>query len=188
MAQLVGSGPDVLGDPRFGLFGGRQDFDVMAYWTVLNFGIGNKARDQMRPAAGYAAPICDNSPRSTACGPNRRRLRQDACAVCSNPHVRAGDPSEHRGLPRGPPPHYGADRLPLEVVNSMRLLWRSRVAYTNAILDYDRAQFELYVALGKPPADVLVRPAGENGEIRPHESATRSPTPQPPPAPLPTGR
>jgi hypothetical protein len=54
--------------------------------------------------------------------------------------------------------------IPLELVNSLRLLSRSRVAYTNAILDYDEAQFELYVALGKPPADVLVRPAGENRE------------------------
>ena len=53
--------------------------------------------------------------------------------------------------------------LPLELVNSLRLLSRSRVAYTNAILDYDRAQFELYVALGKPPADVLVRPASRSG-------------------------
>jgi hypothetical protein len=52
------------------------------------------------------------------------------------------------------------------------------VAYTNAILDYDRAQFELYVALGKPPADALVRPAGENGE----DPAARL-APLPPPAP-----
>jgi outer membrane protein TolC len=69
--------------------------------------------------------------------------------------------------------------LPLEVLNSLRLLSRARVAYLNAILDYDRAQFELYVALGKPPADVLVRPPGENGEdpaLRP------APAPMPPPA------
>jgi outer membrane protein TolC len=43
VAQPVGSGPDALGDPRFGLFTPRQDFDAMAYWTFLNLGIGNKA-------------------------------------------------------------------------------------------------------------------------------------------------
>jgi hypothetical protein len=59
-------------------------------------------------------------------------------------------------------------------------LSRSRVAYLDAILDYDRAQFELYVALGKPPAAVLVRPAGQNGE---DPAARPESPPVPPPAP-----
>ena len=48
--------------------------------------------------------------------------------------------------------------LPIEVLDSMRLLGRSRYAYLDAIVDYNRAQFELYVALGQPPADFLARP------------------------------
>jgi len=39
---------------------------------------------------------------------------------------------------------------------------RARETYMNAIIDYNRAQFELYVALGKPPADLLLHPAPEN--------------------------
>ena len=35
---------------------------------------------------------------------------------------------------------------------------RSRYAYLDAIVDYNRGQFELYVALGQPPANVLARP------------------------------
>ena len=42
--------------------------------------------------------------------------------------------------------------------HSLRLLARSRYAYLDAILDYNRAQFELYVALGQPPACTLARP------------------------------
>jgi outer membrane protein TolC len=49
--------------------------------------------------------------------------------------------------------------LPIEVIDSMRLLARSRYAYLDAIVDYNRAQFELYGALGQPPADFLARPA-----------------------------
>ena len=48
--------------------------------------------------------------------------------------------------------------LPIEVLDSLRLLTRSRFAYLDAIIDYNRAQFELYVALGQPPADCLARP------------------------------
>jgi outer membrane protein TolC len=48
--------------------------------------------------------------------------------------------------------------LPLEVLDSLRLLARSEYAYLDAIVDYNRAHFELYVSLGQPPADVLARP------------------------------
>src|SRR5205814_1473238 len=58
----------------------------------------------------------------------------------------------------------GAEGLPLEVLDSLRLLARARDEYLNAILDYNKAQFELYVSLGKPPAELLMRPAGTNGD------------------------
>ena len=41
----------------------------------------------------------------------------------------------------------------IEVVDSLRLLAQARYAYVDSIVDYNRAQFELYVALGQPPAD-----------------------------------
>jgi hypothetical protein len=76
--------------------------------------------------------------------------------------------------------------LPLEVVNSLRLLADSRVQYANAILDYNRAQFELYVAIGKPPIDVLIRPVvGPAPSDQPQAPEFVSPQlpPQGPPAP-----
>ena len=48
--------------------------------------------------------------------------------------------------------------LPIEVMDSMRLLSRSRYSYLDAIIDYNRAHFDLYVALGQPPANTLARP------------------------------
>ncbi len=47
---------------------------------------------------------------------------------------------------------------PIEVLDSLRLLRTSRYDLLDAISAYNRAQFELYVALGQPPADVLARP------------------------------
>ena len=49
--------------------------------------------------------------------------------------------------------------MPIEVLDSVRLLGQGRNDYVNAILDYNRAELELYVALGQPPANVLARPA-----------------------------
>jgi len=48
--------------------------------------------------------------------------------------------------------------LPLELVDSLRLLAQSRYAYLDAIIDYNRGQFQLWVALGRPPANALARP------------------------------
>ena len=48
--------------------------------------------------------------------------------------------------------------LAIEVLDSLRLLGRSRNAYLDSIIEYNRAQFDLYVALGQPPANYLARP------------------------------
>jgi outer membrane protein TolC len=178
VSQPVGSNPDALGDPRFGLFGGRQDFDVMAYWTVLNFGIGNKAlidaaRSRLRSADLRQVATLDRIRAEVADAYARTHARFAQIRTCELA-IQSSTEAYREDLRR----ILGLIGLPLELVNSLRLLGRSRVAYTNAILDYDRAQFELYVALGKPPADVLVRPAGENGE----DPAARL-APLPPPAP-----
>jgi outer membrane protein TolC len=44
------------------------------------------------------------------------------------------------------------------VLNNLRLLARARMAYLTAIIDYNEAELELYVALGQPPAAALIRP------------------------------
>jgi hypothetical protein len=44
------------------------------------------------------------------------------------------------------------------LMNSLRLLGEARLAYMDAIMDYNQAQMELYVSLGQPPANTLARP------------------------------
>jgi outer membrane protein TolC len=53
--------------------------------------------------------------------------------------------------------------LPIEVLDSLRLLIRARADYLDSIVDYNEAQFDLYWALGQPPGDLLVRPVGPAG-------------------------
>src|SRR5207248_6321658 len=68
--------------------------------------------------------------------------------------VRAGDKAYQEDLLRV----RNVQGLPLALLDSLRLLARGREEYLNAIIDYNQAQVDLYVALGQPPADLLARP------------------------------
>jgi outer membrane protein TolC len=184
--QPVGSGTEALGDPRFGLFDPRQDFDVAAYWTLLNLGVGNKAlidaaRSRLRTANLQEVATFD-------------RVRAEVAAAYARTHARYAQirlaemaiQSSLEGFQEDLRRIVSHEGLPLELINSLRLLGRARTDYTNAIMDYNRAQFELYVALGKPPADVLIRPvAGPADVAAPPNGQPASPVETVPPAPVP---
>ena len=55
-------------------------------------------------------------------------------------------------------PGQGNNPRPIEVLDSLKLLFESRTAYLDAIIDYNQAHFELYVALGQPPDAALAHP------------------------------
>ena len=180
--QPVGSGADALGDPRYGLFDSRQDFDAAAYWTVLNLGVGNKAiidaaRSRLRSANLEQLIVLD-------------RIRAEVASAYARTHaryaqIRAGEfaiRASLEGFQEDMRRIIAHEGLPLEVLNSLRLLSRSRIAYLNAILDYNRAQFELYVAIGKPPADVLIRPVTGSPSVSAPSMPQTVPT-EPPPSP-----
>jgi len=53
--------------------------------------------------------------------------------------------------------------LPIELLESFRLVNQARVDFLDAIVGYNHAQLDLYVALAQPPADVLARPVPTTG-------------------------
>jgi len=168
-AGLFGGGSSIvdqppLNQPRYGDFSSRQDFDVMAYWTLLNLGVGNKAlidaaHSRLRSADLQQVFVLDQIRAEVAAAYAKTHARYAQIRTCELA-IRSGTDGFKEDMTR----ILGHQGLPLEAINSLRLLARSRVDYLNAILDYNRAQFRLYVAVGRPPADLLVRPAGENGE------------------------
>jgi outer membrane protein TolC len=159
-AAPVGSGPFALNQTRFGSFGGRTDFDVAMYWTMRNLGVGNKAqidaaRSRLRSSDLQQVVVFDQV-RSQVAKAHVRVHARFAAITTAEQAVLAATDSWTEDLTR----IKNREGLPIEVLNSLRLLARSRLAYMQAIVDYNRAQFELYVALGQPPANVLVRQAG----------------------------
>ena len=165
IAQPTGSRPFASNAPRFGSLADRTDLDAMAYWTLQNLGVGNKAQiDAARSllsSADLELLITLDRIRSEVAAAHARTHARFARIKSCELAIRAGQQAYDEDMTR----IRGREGLPLEVVDSLRLLARSRTEYLNAILAYNKAQFELYVSLGKPPVDLLMRPA-EPGENR----------------------
>ena len=145
-------------DPRFDNFAPRTDIDAVAYWTARNLGVGNLAlvrlaQSNVRANNFREIEVLD-------------RVREEVATAYARTHTRfAQIETGERAVQTGAKAYQedlvrtkNQEGLPIEVLDSLRLLARSRYAYLDAIVDYNRAQFELYVALGQPPAKFLARP------------------------------
>ncbi|MBI3865008.1 MAG: TolC family protein, partial [Planctomycetia bacterium] len=160
VAQPLTSLPFGRNEPRFSTLDDREDLDAMAYWTLQNLGVGNKAqidaaRSRVCSADFELLATLDRVRAEVAAAQARTHARFARVRTCERA-IRAAN----RALAEDMARIRGAEWLPLEAIDSLRLLARSRLEYLDAILDYNEAQFELYVSLGKPPANLLVRPAG----------------------------
>ncbi len=152
----------VIRQPRFDSFAGRQDVDAVVYWSLRNLGVGNLAlirgaESNLRSDRLRELEVLDRVRAEVAAAYARAHARY-AQIDTTERAVRSGQLAFEEDLRRT----RNREGLPIEVLDSLRLLGRSRLAYLDAILDFDRAQFELYVALGQPPADTLARPVPES--------------------------
>jgi len=146
------------GEPRFGNLYDRSDLDVVLYWTLRNLGVGNKALiDAARARLGESQleelVVLD-------------RVREEVAAAYVRTHtrfaeidrqaqaVRSGTDAMREDLIRV----RGQKGLPIELLDSLRQVATARTEYLDAIIGFNQAEFQLYVALGTPPADTLARP------------------------------
>jgi outer membrane protein TolC len=157
----------VLRQPRFDNFGGREDFDTVVYWTLRNLGVGNLALIRLAESN-----LRSNNLRQVEV---LDRVRAEVAAAYARTHARyAQIGTAERALVSSTAAFKEdlertrqGEGLPIEVLDSLRLLGRSRTTYLDAIIDYNRAQFDLYVALGQPPANTLARPIPDSLVPRP---------------------
>jgi outer membrane protein TolC len=151
-----------LGQPRFGSFDDRQDFDVVLWWTLRNLGVGNVAqiriaRSNLHQEQLREIEVLDRI-RSEVATAHARTHARFAQIETGERAVKTGQSAYEQDFTRV----IGGFGLLIEALDSMRLLHRSRYLYLDAIVDYNEAQFALYVALGQPPAEVLARPIPES--------------------------
>lgn len=149
-----GAAPD---QARFGNLGGRMDLDAVAYWSLRNLGIGNKALVGAADARWQQADL--------ELLDMMNRIRQEVVDAQIRTHayysqinvreaaVRTAVQARREDLLRT----RSNEGLPIETLDSVRLLRQARRDYIKTIVEYNRAHMELYTALGNPPADMLVR-------------------------------
>jgi outer membrane protein TolC len=150
------------GQARFANFDDRQDVDAILYWSLQNLGVGNVAmirlaRSNLRQEE-LRRLIVLNRVRSEVAAAYARSHARYAQIATTEKAVTAGRRAYQEDLFRT----RNGQGLPIELLDSMRLMGRSRLTYLDTIIDYNRAQFELYVALGQPPACTLARPVPGN--------------------------
>ncbi|HEX7447274.1 MAG TPA: TolC family protein [Pirellulales bacterium] len=144
-------GGGVLFPPFFGTFRGRQDFDVLAVWSLTNLGVGNMATVSERRAV-LNQSLAERTRSLTG-------VRQEVIAAYGLVHgerlqiqitqrqladTEEGFREEFRRL-------LGAEALPIEVLNSIDQLGVARQELIKAVTGYNQAQFRLYVATGMSP-------------------------------------
>lgn len=172
--------------PVFGGFGGRTDFDVVAFWTLQNLGVGNAALVNMAKARLGAVQYREIAMLD--------QVRAEVAEAYAKTHARYSQIGVAEQGVRGGLRGFRQDLLRIEntvapaidTIDSLRLLARVRYAYLDSIADYDRAQFELYVALGQPPADTLARPVPTTGLPASGEPATAEMNPNLDPTAVPS--
>lgn len=156
-----GGGSDVAsqqnGSARFGSFNNRSDADIVLYWSIRNLGLANKALIK-NATARLAATDWEqtrqlNEIRAQVADAYARVQSRSAQLDTRWRAVKTSRDGFQLDLKRA----NAGEGLPIEVLDSLRLLARSQQEYLETITAYNQAQYELYVAIGQPPADLLVR-------------------------------
>ncbi len=162
-----GSNQTSLGVPSFfQTFSGRDDFDVMAVWTLQNMGAGNIALAKQR----RVDRDMEVSRRALLMAQVRREVVAAYAEVqATRRRIDAADQQLATGL-RGAQEEMTRTRagqgLPIEALNSIALLAQARQDAIRAVVDYDIAEFRLFAAVGeipnsRTPDPIALRNGGE---------------------------
>jgi outer membrane protein TolC len=176
---LRGASTPVVGTLAGGYFGGgtnstlsnfaaRGDFDIQVLWTFENLGFGNLARVKERRAENQLAVLHQFSVQDQV----KKEVVQ-AHAQARSAAARLAEAEEEvkdavlsadqnlAGLvdTKGPAKQLTVLIRPQEVVQSVQALSKAYTDYYSAVADYDRAQFRLYRALGRPAQALTCEPA-----------------------------
>jgi len=157
-----GGGSNLV-QPSFGKFNNRVDFDAVAYWTLRNLGVGNVALVRLAASRSRVVQFQQQAIFDLIRSEVAETYAQAhyGYALIETTERSVGSSVEGLGKDRDRLRRGAA--LPIEALDSLQRLARARGEYLDAIVDYNRAQFRLYVVLGQPPADYLAYPVPASG-------------------------
>jgi outer membrane protein TolC len=129
---------------------GRYDFDAVVLWQVRNIGFGEaaarrEATAQLEQARFEQVRLLDQvaSEVTQARAGVRNRFQQISITRRA---IQSAEDSYQRNLSR----IRDGQGLPIEVLQSVQALEDAQRAYLRAVVEYDKAQFQLQYALGWP--------------------------------------
>ena len=147
------------GRPRFGDFGDRTDVDIVLYWSIRNMGLANRALIKTATArlaaADWERTKRFNEIRAEVADAYARTQARAAQLDLRERAVTASELGFQQDLKRA----YAGEGRPIEVLDNLRLRAIAQQDYLDTIVSYNQAQYELYVAIGQPPADLLIHSA-----------------------------
>ncbi|MBT6497319.1 MAG: TolC family protein, partial [Planctomycetaceae bacterium] len=128
---------------------GRSDFDLLAVWQLKNLGFGARAaqreqRSRFRQSAYANSRIRDAVAADVAKAFHEMRAQRKQLDL-SEKNVELSRESHRKNIAR----IRGLEGLPLEALNALQTLTRSREDYIAAITRYNRAQVRLLHAIGR---------------------------------------
>jgi outer membrane protein TolC len=138
--------------------GGRTDADVYAVWTLQNLGLGNAAlqkgrRAERDDATARRGLILAQIGREVADSYAEVEARRQQLEL-TRQRVQTAVEGEREEIARV----RTGEGLPLEAINSVDLLTAARREMVQALIAYNLAEFELFVALGETPNAALPDP------------------------------
>jgi outer membrane protein TolC len=124
---------------------------VMAVWSLENVGLGNLARQRLRraevrEATEEQALTVDQVRREVAEAHALSAARRQEVDV-ARLRVETAGRAFQADLKRAK----NLEGRPIEILNSVNLLAAARQDLIRALVGYNQAQFQLFVALGQPP-------------------------------------
>jgi outer membrane protein TolC len=170
-AGTFGGGSNLIGqpggfqgfaEPRFDSFAPREDIDVVMFWTAQNAGLGNLARYRIRRS--------ESREREFELLRELNRVRNEVATAYAGTHARYAQISiAQRGVEAGYAGFredyrrvFGREGWPIELLDNFRLVAEARMHVLDAVVNYDKAQFALFVALGQPPPKFLAKAVPAN--------------------------
>ena len=141
------------------------------FWTAQNMGMGNLGKFRVARAERRIAELEFIR--------ELNRVRDDVAVAYARMHANYAQIDIARRGMESAALSYAEDKrrvtstirgaLPIELLNSFRLLASARKEYLDSVVNYDIAQFAMYVALGQPPTCNFAHeiPSGDNMPTKP---------------------
>lgn len=148
-----GSNRQDLGVPStYYMTAGRTDFDVWAVWNVQNLGAGNRAWQGIRLAEREQVVVM----RALILAEIRREVEERLARVRASSRAVTVSWKQLSAAERGAQEELlrtrAGEALPLESLNSVLRLSNARQQLLTSVIEYNRAQVKLFVALGTNPS------------------------------------